>query len=375
MIASYHQPFISFFGDIDGNNSFFYIYRPCFLSSYGDNILMAATIAITNFGQSATFGLSYAYVAYVFNDYVTFLAGRYYVPFGIEWPYFLNFSVAKLWVPYYTFPTPITHSHDIGFQARGAIPLCSLGECFRRSSFTYELWIGNGPSEVSAFTGSSNPNGSIYLVDAIAPNNNNEFAYGCRLAFLPNDLQAYGFSYARGRWSSNKVAFSADGLGKKRVYQAAAFDLNINVDPSTTLRGEYIWTQYEGNLPEYPWVRQASYWVEFAVGLDHIACIWEDLYCWKPCLWDSLEFVMRSEQIWSQPSGATSLGFDYSGFDKRSFTVGLNYYFTQTFRALVQYDFNYGDAALNPVRESITGSSKKTGFNNNVFYFIITYGW
>jgi hypothetical protein len=280
-----------------------------------------------------------------------------------------------LWIPNHAFPVTILHSHDIGFEALGAIPLCSLGDCFRRSNFTYQLWIGNGPSEVNAFTPSANPPGSIYIVDANAPNNNNELTYGCRFAFYPNDLQWYGISYARGRWSSNKVAFSADGLGKKRVYQAAAFDMNINVDPSTTLRGEYIWTQYEGNLAEFPWVRQTAYWIELAVGLDHIACICQDLYCWKPCLWDRLEFVMRSAQVWSQPSGATSLGFDYSGFDKKTFSVGLNYYFTQTFRALLQYDFNYGDEGHNFVREFITGSTKKTGFGNNVWYFIVTYGW
>jgi hypothetical protein len=258
------------------------------------------------------------------------------------------------------------YTADIGFEVKGAIPLCSWGDCFSRSSFTYELWIGNGPSEKS--------DGSIYL-GANAPNNNNEFTYGARLAFLPDDLQCYGISYMRGRWSSNKVAFSADGLGKKRVFEAAAFDMNIILDLSTTLRGEYIWTQYRGNLAQFPWVRQTAYWIELAVGFDHIAWLSQDIYCWKPCLWDSLEFVIRNSVTWAQPSGATSLGFDYSGFDKKTLSLGLNYYFTQTLRAGFQYDFNYGDLAHNFVRESITGSSKKTGFGNNAWYFYVTYGW
>jgi hypothetical protein len=84
---------------------------------------------------------------------------------------------------------------------------------------------------------------------------------------------------------------------------------------------------------------------------------------------------MRSAQVWSQPSGATFLGFDYSGFDKKTFSVGLSYYFTQTLRVFFQYDFNYGDGAHNFVRESFTGPSKKTGFNNNVWYFGLLYGW
>jgi hypothetical protein len=370
----YFHPFASFFGDNDGNNSFFYVFAPSFLSSYGDNILMASRIVALNLGQSANFSISYAYVAYVYNDYITFLGGRFYIPFGIVNSYFSNLAIAKLWPPNTGYPNFINPIHDIGLEVKGAIPLCTWGDCFRRASFTYEVWIGNGPSEVNAFTGSANPNGSIYF-GANAPNNNNEFAYGGRFAFLPNDLQCYAISYMRGRWSSNKVAFSADGLGKKRVYQAAALDMNVNLDPSMVLRGEYLWTQYEGNLDEFPWVRQTGYWIELSIGLDHIAWLSQDIYCWKPCLWDSLEFAIRSAQTWSKPSGATSLGFDYSGFDKRTISVGLSYYFTQTLRALFQYDFNYGEEGHNFVRESITGSSKKTGFGNNVWYFLVTYGW
>jgi hypothetical protein len=303
------------------------------------------------------------------------MGGKLHLPFGIYGMYFQNLAIAKLFTPNYLALTfGIIHWHDIGFEVKGAIPLCSWGECFRRASFTYDVWIGNGPSEINAFTGSGTQ-GTIFLREANAPNNNNEFAWGGRFAFLPNDLQCYGVSYARGRWSSNKVAFSVDGLGKKRVFQAAAFDMNINLDHSTTLRGEYIWTQFEGNFAEFPWVRRTAYWIEFATGLDHIAWLSEDIYCWKPCLWDRLEFVIRSAQTWSQPSGALNFGFDYSGFDKRAISVGLSYYFTQTFRALLQYDFNYGDGAHNPVRESITGQIKKTGYNNNVWYFIVTYGW
>jgi hypothetical protein len=79
--------------------------------------------------------------------------------------------------------------------------------------------------------------------------------------------------------------------------------------------------------------------------------------------------------VWSQPSGASTLGFDYSGFDKKAFTVGLAYYFTQTFRFVGGYTKNYGDSGHNFVREQITGSTKKTGFKNDVFYFAAFYGW
>jgi hypothetical protein len=371
----YAHPIFSFFGDLDGNNSFFYIFEPTFLSSYGDSILLASSIAVQNIGQSAAFYVRYAYVAYVFNDYITFLGGRFDIPFGIYAHYFGNLAIGNLFPVSYQYPfTTFCPTGDIGFEVKGAIPLCELGGCFRDASFTYELWIGNGPNEVNAFSGSLNPSGAISF-DANAPNNNNEFTWGCRFAFLPNNLQWYGIKYMRGRWSSNKVAFSFDGQGKKKVFQGAGFDVNINFDPSLYFRGEYLWTQYEGNFVEYPWVRQATYWAEMGVGFDHIACFCPQIYCWYPCFWDRLQLLLRSEMVWSQPSGTTSLGFDYSGFDKRVFTVGLVYFFTQTLRVAGGYTRNYGDSGHNFVREQITGSTKKTGFKNDFYYVALAFGW
>jgi hypothetical protein len=374
----YLHPCFDLFGDIDGNNSFFYTFDPIFVVSYGDNLLMASKIGSYNFLQSTGFFLYYAYVAYVYNDYLTALGGKFIIPFGSYYNLWVSPWIRKTaFNPYCRYGLEffaITPLIDIGFEVKGAIPLCNLSDCLYRAKFTYDLWIGNGPNEVNSFTGVPFPNGSIYY-DAIAPNNNNEFTWGCRFAFLPNDSQWYGISYLRGRWSSNKVAFSADGLGKKRVYEAACFDWNIHFSPSILFRGEYIWTQYEGNVAEFPWVRNTAYWAQLSFKLDLINCICPDIYCWKPCLWDSMEFTIQSEMIWCQPSGRTDFGFDYSGFDKRAFTLNLAYYFTQTLSAKLQYNFNYGDKAHNFVRESFTGPSKKTGFGNNNWIFELAYGW
>jgi hypothetical protein len=387
--AYYYAPTFSFFGDFEGNNTFSYSFAPLFLVSYAESVILIAKIGVFNFGQAAYFELPYAYLAYIYNDYLTFVAGKFVIPLGNYYTIYFNSWIDKsatkpvfrVEIEFFQI-TPII---EIGFEVKGAIPLCLLiNDCwFKHSSVTYDLWIGNGPSEVNDFTPFTAlyPNGSIYFgASANAPNNNNEFTWGCRFSFLPSDLDCFGVSYMRGRWSSNKVAFSADGLGKKRVYQAACFDWNMNFNPSIVFRGEYIWTQYEGNLPQFPWVRQTAYWAAISSGFDILAWICPDIYCWKPCLWDSLELVLRSEAQWSQPSGQASLGklgggFDYSGFDRKRFSVTLGYYFTQTFTAKVEYAHNYGDKGLNFLREAITGSSKKTGFANDVFTFKVVWGF
>jgi hypothetical protein len=97
--ASYFHPFPSFFGDLDGNNSFFSFFQPTFVSSYGDDILMAARIVILNQAQRTVFFLSWAYVGYVFNDYVTFVAGKFPLPFASWFTYYQNPFISKLWIP------------------------------------------------------------------------------------------------------------------------------------------------------------------------------------------------------------------------------------------------------------------------------------
>jgi hypothetical protein len=80
--AAYQHPFDArAFGDYNGNNSFGYIFEPFFLVSYSDNLLMASRIAIYNVQQSARFELIYSYVAYVYNDYITFQGGKFIIPF------------------------------------------------------------------------------------------------------------------------------------------------------------------------------------------------------------------------------------------------------------------------------------------------------
>jgi hypothetical protein len=390
LYADYSAPTTSFFGDFNGNNTFNYFFSPIFLVSYSEEILMASAIGAINVGQQTQFILAYAYVAYFYNDYITFIAGRFFVPLGVYYPNWFPPWIEKS----ASNPLPrgidefnsITPGIDIGFEVKGAIPLCLFFDnCwFKHPSFTYDFWIGNGPSEVSNFTPFTAlyPNGSIYfgVPSGNAPNNNNEFAWGGRLAFLPGDLDCFGVSYMQGRWSSNKVAFSADGLGKKRMYRAACFDWNMNFCTSIVFRGEYLWTQYEGNLQQYRWVRNTGYWAQLAFGFDLLSCVSQNLYCWKPCLWDSLELVFRTDAVWSQPSGKASLGkinggFDYSGFDKKRFTVTLGYYFTQSLTIKFEFAHNYGETGHNPLREFITGSTKKTGFAQDVFTFRLACGF
>lgn len=379
MTLDYTAPFSSFFGDFNGNNSFSYLFVPIFLSSYGEHLLLASKLAVFNFGQSVEFVLPYSYVAYFYNDYLTIQAGKILIPFGVYWNLYIqgwtgksaNSPLARTVFEDFA----IAPNADIGIEVKGAIPLSNLGSCFQRANFTYDFWLGNGPSEVNVATPPVNryPIGSIYYNtnNGNSPNNNNEITWGGRLGLLPNDCNSFGISYMRGRWDSNKRAF---GMNRHLYFEGAAFDWNMHLK-YVELRGEYLWTQYENGIEEFKWVRQAGYWAEVIFPLSHFESFLPNLYCWNPCLWDSLEFIVRSDAVWSQESGRSILGFDYSGFDKRRVSLTLDYYFTQSFIAKVGYDFNYGDTGLNTTLNFLTGATRKTGYAKNVFTFRIAYGW
>jgi hypothetical protein len=394
----YNSPTSSYFADFDGNRSFSYLMVPIWLARYGDSLLLASKFAFYNFGQQTVFSLPYCYATIFYNDYLTIQFGKIIIPFGTYYALFNPGWIEKcasnpLGRSLFDF-FAITPSTDIGIEVEGAIPLCSVGPKFADSSVSYQAWIGNGMSEKNVFSPPF-PGGIEYdtpgtinygIGQANSPNNNSKFTLGGRLGFSPTNLQNYGISYMRGRWSSNKRNF---GANKNLYFEGAVFDWNINFTPYTVFRGEYIWTQYENNaafisnalggIPVNKWVRNASYWAQLSFNLGVLRCFADCLYCWHPCFWDSSEIVFRSDAVWSQSSGNNIVfgfgGFDQSGYDKRRFTLTYGYYFTQSFTAKLEYAFNYGEVGFNPFREAITGQHRKTGFAEDVFTFRLSYGW
>lgn len=407
MYLDYSSPTNSFFRDFNGNNTFSYVAAPVWLASYGDSLLYAMKVGAFNFGQETHFTLPYAYLSYFYNDYLTFTFGKYVIPFGSYFKYYIGWCEKMATPPLArTFfeDNTIVPNVDIGAIVSGAIPLCSLSKCFKQSTLTYEFWLGNGPSEVNAYTPNNDapsefnplgvPYGTIYYNagEGNAPNNNNSFAWGGRIGFLPTDCQIYGISYMKSRWTSNATNFgnlpfpSNITHGRKLNFEAAAFDWNIIFNQWVVFRGEYIWTQYENSIPEFPWVRQTAYWAMLAFDLGLLKCVCPKIYWCKPCFWDSLEFCVRADNLLRQPSGKSfyvgGTEYDYNptgkAYDQKRFSLTLGYYFTQTFSAKVGYDFNYGDKGIYPTRAFLTQDPppfKKTGFAENVFTFRIVYGW
>lgn len=384
MYVDYTSPSGSFFGDFNGNNSFSYAFSPAYLVSYGESILMASRLAVFNFGQNVDLTLPYSYFAYFFNDYCTFVAGRFIIPLGNYNSYYSSWITPFPVNPYgRSYFAPLFPSADIGVEVKGAIPLCLLFRQLKCSTLTYDFWLGNGPSEVNSNSPNANsvPAGTIYINGPNSPNNKNSFAWGGRLGLLPTDNQIYGFSYMRGRWSSNKVAFGKFGAagGRKFNYEAAAFDWTVNFNQYLSSAGEYIWSQYENSLPEFPWVRQSACWGMATLQLGALKCICPSLYSRYPCFWDSLDFSVRYSAAFTQPSGQsfwTGANAEGKAFQQRAFSFAFAYNFTQSFSVKMEYDINNGDDGIDPVRAFATDNfTKETGFDVNVFTLRIVYAW
>lgn len=387
ILFDYAVPFQSFFGDMNGQRSFFYYCAPYWMTSYGESIFSIVKLFMFNFGQDGYAVPVTASVAYFYNDYLTLQFGLMVLPFGNYWTHHFNQTdkcgSSPLFRTGFT-KYMIVPNKGVGVGLQGAIPLCCLGSWFNRASFNYNLYAINGPSE---FLGADPfvdfPPGSIYMGE-MAPNNNNDTTFGGRLGINPTDCAIFGVSYMRGRWNSDAISFGTDP-NNHLYYQAAAFDWTINFNPYIQFCGEVIWTQYENNhnpnlpMAPYPWVRRNGYWSWISCNLGILRCWCPSIYECKPCLWDSLEFVVRSGGLWQQKSGQLNNfpfgGFDYSGYYKRRLTFCLGYYFTETFSMKLNYDINYGEKGNNFLRQFVTGSTKKSGFAKNVFTLRFVYGW
>ena len=132
------------FGKVDGQHSGFVMadFAPIFLFRARDNVLFEAGFDIklqnnapgtsgTGGGATTTFDMSFAQLDYLFNDYVTFVAGDMLLPLGTYTERGAGW-INK--IPDDPLPRSVLPSSGIGVQLRGAVPVSQSGQ-----SITYSL--------------------------------------------------------------------------------------------------------------------------------------------------------------------------------------------------------------------------------------------
>lgn len=327
------------FGKTDGSHSAFALadFAPIFLFRARDNILFEAgfDVALQNgtsgthdVGSGTTVDLSFATLDYMFNDYVTLVAGDMLLPLGT----YSERSAGWLnKIPDDPLARDLVPGSGIGAQLRGGVPVGSSGQ-----SISYSVYGANGPSSMDG-TGNHDQldlGGNVGIKsDGSSGNLHGSPSGGGRIGlfypFKPHYDFEIGLSGHAGTWDD------AD----RRLWSAGIIDAALHLGPNIELKGEYIntWQQTDdmGTIHPHGWWVQGGYKLA-GLGLE------------LPVV-NNVELVGRYDG-------------SRDGFSVKSdrFTLGYIYYLTNTLLFEGDYEF----------MESTDPSA-----DHNRFVFQVSYGF
>ena len=345
------------FGKTDGQHSGFVLadFAPIFLFRARDNVLFEAgfdiklqngsvplaTGMIGNSGSSTTFDMSFAQLDYMFNNYVTFVAGDMLLPLGTYTERGAGW-INK--IPDDPLPRGVLPSSGIGAQLRGAIPLDQSGQ-----HVTYAAYLANGPGSVD---GSGNANTLDINGNKIA-----NLDLGGNVGFDSNGNSVgniHGAPAGGGRigwfypWKPHyDLELGASGMVSQwdaagsMLWSAAVGDAALHISPYFELKGEYIysWQQTADSGTPTPW----GWWIQAGYKLA-------GLNLELPII-NNLELVGRYD-----------VAHDGVGNKLDRWTVGYVYYFSNTLLFQGDYEFLHSN---NPTQAPA----------HNMLVFQVAYGF
>ena len=316
----------------EGEDGSFFLnhFNPILLFRATDKVLAEGSLEMSVMDNGdAEVNLEYATIDYMFNDYVTFIAGRFLQPIGV-----VREKIDAAWInklPILPLPeaddTALFAENDIGLQARGAFHVCDP------VTMTYALFVGNGPGDngpgtLPAFNTGASANGD--------PNG------GGRLAlFYPwaahNDIEV-GVSGETG-------PYSADG---KQFWSVFAVDAALHLSPNFEARGEFIQTWQE-NTGLHTTDRN-GWWAQATYKLAGLNLEWPMI--------NSVEAVFRV-------GGERQQGGHVNEYD-----LGINYHITNTLIVKGAYSFFQSNlhSFVNPDGDTLD-------LNRNAFTLQAVYGF
>jgi hypothetical protein len=320
-----------------GQNGAFVLadFAPIFLYRAGDNILFEVGFDAVlqndsngltpshDSGSSTSFGLSFAQIDYVMNNYMTFEAGQLLLPLGT---YSERTAGWLNMIPDDPLAVSLIPGSGVGVELQGAMPMGNSGDFFN-----YQVYGVNGPSSSD---GSGDPTqldlgGNVGLKsDNTVANLHGNPSGGGRLGFFmpfpykPHYDLEVGVSGQTGEW---------DDAGQY-LWSANVYDAALHLGPNFVAKGEYIMTWYgstAGVINQKGWYAQVGYKL---AGLD-----------WELPLINNTELVGR---------------YDYEndgmGTKTKRYTAGFVYYITNTLLFEGDYEFlNSNDPAQNDADQLI----------------------
>ncbi len=244
------------FGKAAGQHGSFVLadFAPIFLFRASDNVLFEAGFDVTlqngsqpGGGSATHVDLSFAQLDYLFNDYVTVVAGDMVLPLG-------TYSErAAGWlnkIPDDPFSRDFLPGSGVGVQLRGAIPVGQSGQMV-----TYSVYGVNGPSSIdtNGIAGNLDLGGNVGDTGNWHANPSGGGRIGWFYPWQAHYDLELGVSGQTGVW---------DNAGR-RSWSAGVLDAALHISPYFEAKGEYIYTMQEtddmGTIHPQGWWVQAGY--------------------------------------------------------------------------------------------------------------------
>jgi hypothetical protein len=311
-------------------------FNPIILAKLSDNILMESEVEYETGGSEI--GLEYGQIDWLLNDYMTLVAGKFLVPFGV-----FNERLHANWInkaPNRPLPMreviPVDWS-DTGLQMRGNIPVGDFIDFIpERITTEYAVYAVNG---LEGTEGASLRD----LRGASVTDDNNNKAVGGRIGVIAPPWMEGGVSLYQGAYTPRNDSHSITSFG----FDGAFFWKDI-----AELRGEWIFTDQQimsQTLQKDGWSLQGAY------KLADLAYLLSNLP--GSSFLGRCEFVLR----YSTADLDTLSGGEVVADNRHQFTTGINYYIRPSFIWRVFLEKNQED--------------KGTTTDNDAFITMLTMGF
>jgi hypothetical protein len=303
-------------------------FNPLLLFTYKDLLLLRSSIDFAlNDDGSTNVSLDNINFNLFINDHATFGVGKFDSALG---SFVQNIS-----------PAWINRLPDspVGFDANEAAPQSDIGARFQGGfqitdcmAMNYIFFVANGPQ---ALVDTTNLDIDHINTDGVI-NNNGDFFYGGRLGFLPIPKLEIGVSAATGKVAFINLADGTTLLQNGRVYNAIGADAAYKPG-NWDFRAEYIQQQVSSKsgsiVPQgekwKAWYLQTAYWIPTT----------------------NFEPVIRYGKYLAGVSSQ----------NQRQWAFGLDYWFSSSLVAQVEYELNQGQ--------------KASGNNTNLFLAQLAFGF
>ena len=289
-------------------NAFTSSMNPIFLFQFQDRVLFEAEFEFALEGGVTETGLEYAQLDFIATDNLTFVAGKFLLPFGV-----FGDRLHPTWINKFSTAPPIYGHHVSAFGAEPLLPILSdMGVMARavanagRFNLGINMYAVQGPSTESDATVEVP---ELEFLASSEDGNTNKMLGG-RLDIALPPWAELNVSYFNGDYDDQNV-LDFTGWNVAGELRTRGFEL----------RGEYIQTRQEIEQPTgFPTLVRQGFYAQAAYRIGS----WEPLFRWTQVFDNKLDGTVTDQGAWQ------------AGF-------GLDYWFSPSIAFMAGFELNRED--------------------------------